>query len=91
MPVGMSLDDILAHLTTPPAEVPTVRATIPEGLRIRSTFPGERSISSVIEEQTGMPASVFATSAETAARLPPYLPPGRSPRRDSSSPTRTSS
>ena len=40
VPVGSSLDQILALMTTPPQEVRTVRATIPEGLRIRSTFPG---------------------------------------------------
>ena len=40
VPVGASLDDILALMTTPPQEVPTIRTTIPEGLRIRSTFPG---------------------------------------------------
>ncbi len=78
VPVGASLDDILAQMTTPPQDVPTVRATIPEGLRIRSTFPGERSVSSVIEEQTGVKASVFATLAESGRySLPPYLPKGR--------------
>ena len=79
VPVGSSLDQILALMTTPPQEVRTVRATIPEGLRIRSTFPGERSTSSVIEQQTGVPASVFATKAESGRyALPPYLPKGRS-------------
>jgi UPF0755 protein len=66
-------------MTTPPQEVRTVRATIPEGLRVRSTFPGERSTSSVIEQQTGVPASVFAKLAESGRfALPPYLPKGRS-------------
>ena len=79
VPVGSSLDQILALMTTPPQEVRTVRATIPEGLRIRSTFPGERSTSSVIEQQTGVPASVFAKLAESGRyTLPPYLPKGRS-------------
>ena len=79
VPVGSSLDEILALMTTPPQEVPTIQATIPEGLRIRSTFPGERSTSSVIEEQTGVKASVFATRAESGTySLPPYLPKGRS-------------
>ena len=77
--VGTSLDDILVQMTTPPQEVPTIRTTIPEGLRIRSTFPGERSTSSVIEQQTGVKASVFATRAESGRySLPPYLPKGRS-------------
>ena len=79
VPVGTSLDDILALMTTPPQTVPTVRTTIPEGLRIRSMFPGERSTSSVIEQQTGVPASVFATRAESGRySIPPYLPEGRS-------------
>ena len=79
VPVGVSLDDILALMTTPPQAVPTIRTTIPEGLRIRSMFPGERSTSSVIEQQTGVPASVFATRAESGRySLPPYLPQGRS-------------
>jgi len=79
VPVGASLDDILAQMTTPPQDVPTIRVTIPEGLRIRSTFPGERSTSSVVEQQTGVKASVFATKAESGRySLPPYLPKGRS-------------
>ena len=79
VPVGSSLDQILALMTTPPQEVRTVRATIPEGLRVGSTFPGERSTSSVIEQQTGVPAAVFAKLAESGRfSLPPYLPKGRS-------------
>ena len=79
IPTGTSLDDILALMTTPPRSVPTVRTTIPEGLRIRSTFPGERSVSSVVEEQTGVKAGAFATLAESGRyALPPYLPKGRS-------------
>jgi hypothetical protein len=82
VPVGSSLDQILALMTTPPQEVRTERATIPEGLRIHSTFPGERSTSSVIEQQTGVPASVFAKLAESGRyTLPPYLPKGRSAER----------
>ena len=79
VPIGASLDEILALMTTPPQDVPTIRATIPEGLRVRSTFPGERSTSSVIEQQTGVKATVFATLAESGRyALPPYLPKGRS-------------
>lgn len=75
--VGASLDEILVLITTAPEEVPTVRVTVPEGLRIRSTFPGERSISSVVQEQTGVPAAQFAKLAERGAfELRPYLPPG---------------
>jgi UPF0755 protein len=66
-------------LTTPPDKVPTVRVTIPEGLRIASTFPGERSISSVIEEQTGVHAKDVVRYAESGKlSLPPYLAAGRS-------------
>ena len=76
---GAPLDDILTQMTTPPDKVPTVRLTIPEGLRIASTFPGERSIASVVEEQTGVPARQVARLAESGAlALPPYLQKGRS-------------
>jgi len=75
---GSSLDEILTQMTTPPDKVPTVRLTIPEGLRIASTFPGERSIASVVEEQTGVSANRFARLAESGdLSLPPYLPKGR--------------
>jgi UPF0755 protein len=79
IPMGTSLDDILAQLTTPPEKVPTVRVTIPEGLRIASTFPGERSISSVIEEQTGVKAEEVVRYANSGKlSLPPYLAAGQS-------------
>jgi UPF0755 protein len=75
IPVGTSLDDILLQLTTPPEEVPTLRVTVPEGLRIRSTFPGERSIASVVQDQTGLSARRFATLAESGrVKLPAYVP-----------------
>jgi UPF0755 protein len=77
--VGTSLDDIVTILTTPPEEIPTVRVTVPEGLRIRSTYPGERSISSVVEEQLGLSPKRFADLAESGRfSLPPYLPEGTS-------------
>ena len=79
IPLGSTLDDILAQLTTPPDTVATVRVTIPEGLRIASTFPGERSISSVIEEQTGVKAKDVVGYAESGRlSLPPYLRAGQS-------------
>lgn len=75
--VGMSLDEILAVITEKPERVPTVRLTIPEGLRIRSTYPGERSIASVVQEQLGISAKRFADLAESGDyALPPYLPDG---------------
>jgi len=78
--MGTSLADIVDTITTAPKSVPTVRVTVPEGLRIRSTFPRERTISSVIEEETGISADAFADYVETAdLSLPPYLPSGRNP------------
>jgi peptidoglycan lytic transglycosylase G len=78
IPVGSSLEEILAIVTAAPHEVPTLRLTVPEGLRIRSTYPGERSISSVVEQQTGVDADAFARLAESGRlSLPPYLPAGR--------------
>jgi UPF0755 protein len=76
--VGTSFDGILHILTTAPTAAPTVRLTVPEGLRIASTYPGERSISSVVQEQTGVKAKAFAALAQSGTlRLPPYLPKGR--------------
>jgi len=63
--MGMTLDEILTVLTTPPKEIPTVGVTIPEGLRIRSTYPGERSISSLVAEQLGLSAKRFSQLAES--------------------------
>jgi UPF0755 protein len=78
IPVGSSLDEILSILTTAPQAVPTLRLTVPEGLRIRSTYTDERSIASVVEQQTGVRASGFAALAESGKlSLPPYLPAGR--------------
>jgi peptidoglycan lytic transglycosylase G len=75
--VGMSLDEIVGVLTTPPPKVKTVRLTIPEGLRIASTYPGERSISSVVAEATGIPANAFVRAAgDLGAHPSPYLPKG---------------
>jgi UPF0755 protein len=75
--VGTSLEEIMVTLTTPPPKVPTVELTIPEGLRIRSTFPDERSISSEVAEQLGMSAKRFAQLAESGTySVPPYLPKG---------------
>ena len=73
--VGMSLEEIVDVITTPPPKVPTVRLTVPEGLRISTTYPGERSISSVVADQTGLSAKAFASLADSGRyRLPPFLP-----------------
>jgi peptidoglycan lytic transglycosylase G len=75
--VGMSLDDIVAALTSPPPEVPTVRLTVPEGLRIASTYPGERSISSVVAGQTRVSAKAFVRAAsDVREHRSAYLPKG---------------
>jgi len=77
IPVGSTLDQILTIVTTPPKHVPTVSLTVPEGLRIASTYPGERSIASVVQEVTGVSADAFAKAAENPKlTLPPYLPAG---------------
>jgi UPF0755 protein len=77
--VGSSLEEILGALTTAPDAEPTLRLTVPEGLRIRSTYPDERSISSIVEQQTGVKASAFAALTESGKlSLEPYLSPGRS-------------
>jgi peptidoglycan lytic transglycosylase G len=78
IPVGSTLEQILTIVTTPPKQVSTVSLTVPEGLRIQTTYPGERSISSVVQQETGVSANVFAKAAESPTlSLPPYLPPGR--------------
>jgi UPF0755 protein len=77
IPVGITLDDIMVILTTPPEKVPTVELTVPEGLRIRSTFPDERSISSVVADELGLSQARFAKLAESGRyALPPWLPKG---------------
>ncbi len=74
--VGMTLDQIVTVITTPPPKVPTVRLTVPEGLRISTNYPGERSISSEVAGQTGLSAKAFASLAESGRYgLPPFLPP----------------
>jgi peptidoglycan lytic transglycosylase G len=72
--MGMSLGEIIGVLTTPPPKVPTVRLTVPPGLRIRSMYKGERSIASEVAEQTGLSAERVADLAESGRySLPPYL------------------
>jgi UPF0755 protein len=77
--VGMSLDEIIDVLTTPPPKVPTVRVTVPPGLRIRSTYAGQRSVASEIADQTGLSANRLARLAQSGRySMPPYLRQGRS-------------
>jgi UPF0755 protein len=78
IPVGSSFDEILTIVTAAPQAVPTLRLTVPEGLRIASTYPSERSISTVVEEQTGVNAEAFAKLAASGELpFPSYLPAGR--------------
>jgi UPF0755 protein len=73
--VGLTLDEILMVLTTPPPKVPTYEVLFPEGLRIRRTYPGERTISTVAAKEAGLSAERFARLAESGRyRLDPYLP-----------------
>jgi UPF0755 protein len=73
--VGMTMDEILHVLTTPPKEVPTYRVLFPEGLRIRRTYAGERTISTIAQDEMGLSAHRFAALAENGRyALPPYLP-----------------
>src|SRR3954453_20379823 len=77
IPVGSSLHQIITIVSTPPKEVPTDKLTVPEGLRIRSTYPGERSMASVVHNATGISPAAFAKAAEDPSiTLPPYLPAG---------------
>jgi UPF0755 protein len=69
---GMTLDDAVAVLTTPPLEVPTVELVIPEGLRLTQ-------IAEEVREDLGIPAKRFLQELESGRYvLPPYLPEGTS-------------
>jgi UPF0755 protein len=74
---GMTIGEIARVLTTPPEEVPTVTVLFPEGLRIRTTYPGERTISSIAADELGLSADRLADLAESGRfSLEPYLPRG---------------
>jgi UPF0755 protein len=69
---GMTLDDAVAVLTTPPPKVPTVELVIPEGYRLTQ-------IARKVREDLGIPASRFLQEVESGRyALPPYLPKGTS-------------
>ena len=75
----MTLDEIVEILTTRPAQLPTVEALFPEGLRIRATYPDERTIAGIADGELGLSADRFAGLAEGGTlALPPYLPEGTS-------------
>jgi UPF0755 protein len=65
---GMTLDDAVAVLTTPPLEVPTVELVIPEGYRLTQ-------IAQKVQEDLGIPAKRFLRELRSGRyTLPPYLP-----------------
>ncbi len=75
--IGMTLDEILVVMTTPPPKVPTYHVLFPEGLRIRRTYPNERTISTIAADRIGLSAARFARLAEGGTyALEPYLPAG---------------
>jgi UPF0755 protein len=77
--VGMSLDEILTVLTTPPPKIPTVEMTVVEGLRIDTPVQGREDIASVVEDQLGLSATKFTALAESGRfSLPPYVEEGDS-------------
>jgi UPF0755 protein len=75
--VGMSLDEILSVLTTPPPKIPTVELTVVEGLRIDSPVSGREDIASAVEAQLGLSAERFRALADSGRfSLPPFLDEG---------------
>jgi UPF0755 protein len=65
---GMTLDQAVDVLTTPPEQVPTVELTIPEGYRLTQ-------IADAVQEQLGIPAGRFLKELRRDRyALPPYLP-----------------
>jgi UPF0755 protein len=74
---SMTLDEIVDVLTTPPRDLPTIEALFPEGLRIRATYPDERTISGLAHSELELSADRFADLAEGGTfAVPPYLPAG---------------
>jgi UPF0755 protein len=64
---GMTLDQALRVLTTPPPEVPTVELVIPEGYRLTQ-------IAEEVQQQLEIPAERFLKALDGDVSLPPYLP-----------------
>jgi UPF0755 protein len=64
---GMTLDQAIRVLTTPPPEVPTVELVIPEGYRLTQ-------IAEEVERQLKIPAERFLRVLDGDLSLPPYLP-----------------
>jgi UPF0755 protein len=69
---GMTLDEVMVVLTTPPKAVPTVRLTIPPGYRLTQ-------IADAVEEAVGIPAPTFLARSRTGTfERPDQLPAGKS-------------
>ena len=69
---GMSLDEVMTVLTTPPEKVPTTNVLIPPGYRLTQ-------IADTMQEDLGIAPSVFMDAAQGGRySLPPYLPAGTS-------------
>jgi peptidoglycan lytic transglycosylase G len=67
---GMSLEDIVAVLSTPPPKVPTVDLLIPPGYRLTQ-------IADRVRQALAIPQKRFLALAQSGAfSLPPYLPKG---------------
>ncbi len=67
---GMSLDEIITEMTTPPPKVPTVNVLVPPGYRLSQT--ADR-----FQQTLGIPAKSFIADAESGHyALEPYLPKG---------------
>jgi UPF0755 protein len=65
---GMTLDEAIEVLTTPPEQVPTVHLTIPEGYRLTQ-------IADEVQAQLGIPARRFLNELDRDRYvLPPFLP-----------------
>src|SRR5712691_2298005 len=64
---GMTLDQAMTVLTSPPPSVPTVSITVPEGYRITQ-------IASLVQHALKIPVAQFtAKAARGGYSLPPYL------------------
>lgn len=65
---GMTLDQAVTVLTTPPPKVPTVELVIPEGYRLTQ-------IAEKVQADLGIPAERFLKELRSGRyELPPYLP-----------------
>jgi UPF0755 protein len=67
---GMSLDEIMTVLTTPPPKVATANVLVPPGYRVSQT-------AAAFQQDLGLPANAFIAAAESGRySLAPYLPKG---------------